>query len=72
MPVTTLSAAVHIAPGMQFVFGPMPATLRLNTYPITVVVKTLLRHSKDKADRIAHSKEDQVPTDDLFFDLLVP
>jgi hypothetical protein len=43
-----------------------------SAYPTTVVVKTFLRHSKDKANRIAHSKGDQVPTDDLFFDLLVP
>ncbi|KAF9569086.1 alpha/beta-hydrolase [Agrocybe pediades] len=47
MPVTTVSAAVHITP---------------------VVIKTFLKHTKNKARRLKASQEDSIPQDDIFFD----
>jgi hypothetical protein len=67
MPVTTVSAAVHITPGK----------LRLNVEEsskltclgeTSVVVKTFLKHYKIKGEKLARGDTEEAATDDIFFD----
>ena len=70
MPVTTVSAAVHITPGKPG-FEPRsklepnkPSWLKI----ILVVVKTFFKHYKTKGQKLAHGDAGEAATDDIFFD----
>ena len=67
MPVTTISAAVHITPGELCLNGGERLNLTSNGgFP--VVVKTFLKHFKIKGEKFAHGDTDEAATDDIFFD----
>jgi len=67
MPVTTVSAAVHITPGK------LPSIVvessKLNCCGgSSVVVKTFLKHYKIKGQKYARGYAGETSTDDIFFD----
>lgn len=67
MPVTTVSAAVHITPGTLRLNG--EENSRLTCHGATlVVVKTFLKHYKTKGEKYARGDTGEAATDDIFFD----
>jgi hypothetical protein len=67
MPVTTVSAAVHITPGKLRFNGEGSSTLT-NRGKRLVVVKTFLKHYKIKGQKLARGDTEEEATDDIFFD----
>ena len=66
MPVTTVSAAVHITPGK--LHSIIMESSKLTSYGSLVVVKTFLKHYKTKGQKYARGDAEEASTDDIFFD----
>lgn len=67
MPVTTVSAAVHITPGkLRFNVEENSTLTSRGTH--LVVVKTFLKHYKIKGQKLARGDTEEEATDDIFFD----
>jgi len=67
MPVTTVSAAVHITPGKLRLNDVESLNLTRNGETL-VVVKTFLKHYKTKGEKYVRRDTGEVATDDIFFD----
>jgi len=67
MPVTTVSAAVHITPGKLRSTIMQSSKLTCCGEPL-VVVKTFLKHYKIKGQKYARGEAGETSTDDIFFD----
>ena len=67
MPVTTVSAAVHITPGkLRPIVVESSELTRCGGF--LVVVKTFLKHYKNKGQKYARGDAGEASTDDIFFD----
>ena len=64
MPVTTVSAAVHITPGKLRLNDEESLNLTDNGDTL-VVVKTFLKHFKTKGEKYARGDTGEVATDDV-------
>jgi hypothetical protein len=67
MPVTTVSAAVHITPGKIRLTDEESLNLTHNG-ETPVAVRTFLKHYKAKGKKYARGDTGEVATDDIFFD----
>ena len=68
MPVTTVSAAVHITPGKSSSNARKEGRLLTKYGDVPVAVKTFFKHYKIKGLRLVRGDSGETATDDIFFD----
>lgn len=70
MPLNTASAAVHITPSASSLAALLfkrPMFSRLTAIIPLAVIKTFLKHYKQKASKLTKAQENEI-TDDILFD----